>query len=93
MRPLADFALTCYPQPFSVGGDRQMVIDGLAPDSDVKIMNVAGTMVAALQLRGRQAIWDGQDVGGNIVPPGIYIVSASSASAGTAAVTKFAVTR
>ena len=93
MRPLPDFALTCYPQPFSVGGDRQMVIDGLAPDSDVKIMTIAGTMVAALQLRGRQAIWDGQDVGGNTVPPGIYIVSASSASAGTAAVTKFAVTR
>ena len=93
MRPLPDFALSCYPQPFSVGGDRQMVIDGLAPDSDVKIMTIAGTMVAALQLRGRQAIWDGQDVGGNTVPPGIYIVSASSASAGTAAVTKFAVTR
>ncbi|MBU3698392.1 MAG: hypothetical protein FGM33_00050 [Candidatus Kapabacteria bacterium] len=93
MRPLPDFALQCYPQPFSVSGDRQMVIDGLAPDSDVKIMSVSGAMVAALQLRGRQAIWDGTDVGGNPAPPGIYIVSASSASAGTAAVTKFAVTR
>ena len=93
MRPLPDFALQCYPQPFSILGDRQMVIDGLAPDSDIKIMSSSGTMVAALQLRGRQAIWDGMDVGGNPVPPGIYIVSASSASAGTAAVTKFAVTR
>lgn len=93
MRPLPEFALSCYPQPFSLSGDRLMVIDGLAPDSDIKIMSISGTMVAALQLRGRQAVWDGVDAGGNPVPPGIYIVSASSASAGTAAVTKFAVTR
>lgn len=93
IRPLASFELSCYPQPFSPANDRSFVIDGLAPDSDIKIMSVSGTMVAALQVRGRQAIWDGTDVSGNTVAPGIYIISASSASAGTAAVSKFAVTR
>ncbi len=93
IRPLSAFDLSCYPQPFSPSNDRTFVIDGLAPDSDIKIMNVSGTMVTALQVRGRQAVWDGTDAWGNTVAPGVYIVSASSASAGTAAVTKFAVTR
>lgn len=93
IRPLATFDLTCYPQPFSPANDRTFVIDGLAPDSDIRITNISGTMVTALQVRGRQAIWDGTDATGNTVAPGIYIVSASSASAGTAAVAKFAVTR
>ena len=93
MRPLSSFNLVCYPQPFSPTRDQLFVIDGLAPDSDIKIMTISGTMVAALQVRGRQAIWNGADTYGNMVPPGVYIVNASSASAGTAAVTKFAVTR
>lgn len=93
IRPLASFDLSCYPQPFSPTNDRSFVIDGLAPDSDIKIMSISGTMVTALQVRGRQAIWDGTDALGNTVTPGIYLVSASSASAGTAAVAKFAVTR
>lgn len=93
MRPLPTFELSCYPQPFSPTNDRLFVIDGLAPDCDIKIMTVSGTMVTALQVRGRQAVWDGTDASGSIVPPGVYIVSASSASAGTAAVSKFAVTR
>lgn len=93
IRPLASFDLSCYPQPFSPTNDRSLVIDGLAPDSDIKIMSISGTMVTALQVRGRQAIWDGTDALGNTVTPGIYLVSASSASAGTAAVAKFAVTR
>jgi ligand-binding sensor domain-containing protein len=93
IRPLASFDLSCYPQPFSPTTDRTFVIDGLAPDSDIKIMSISGTMVTALQVRGRQAIWDGTDASGTTVAPGIYLVSASSASAGTAAVAKFAVTR
>lgn len=93
MRPLAGFDVRCFPQPFRAGSDAQLVIDGLAPDTEVRIMSSSGMMVSAIIARGRQALWDGRDVGGNHVPPGIYIASVSSASTGTSAVIKIAVTR
>lgn len=93
MRPLPAFDVRCYPQPFRVGTDPQIVIDGLGPDSEVRIMTPGGILVSAIVARGRQALWDGLDVGGNPVPPGIYIASVSSGSTGTSAVVKFAVTR
>lgn len=93
MRPLAGFDVRCFPQPFRSGSDAQLVIDGLAPDTEVRIMSSNGIMVSAIIARGRQALWDGRDVGGNHVPPGIYMASVSSASTGTSAVIKIAVTR
>lgn len=93
MRPLAGFDVRCFPQPFRAGSDAQLVIDGLAPDTEVRIMSSNGIMVSAIIARGRQALWDGRDVGGNHVPPGIYVASVSSASTGTSAVIKIAVTR
>ena len=93
MRPLAGFDVRCFPQPFRSGSDAQLVIDGLAPDTEVRIMSSNGIMVSAIIARGRQALWDGRDVGGNHVPPGINMASVSSASTGTSAVIKIAVTR
>ncbi|MEY2720251.1 MAG: hypothetical protein RLZZ273_1617 [Bacteroidota bacterium] len=93
MRPLQTFDVRCYPQPFRIGTDPQIVIDGLGPDSEVRIMTSGGILVSAIAARGRQALWNGLDVGGNPVPPGIYIASVSSGSTGTSAVVKFAVTR
>lgn len=93
MRPLDDFSIQCYPQPFAPSKDVQVVIDGLAPDADIRIMTNGGLLVSAIQSRGRQALWDGRDVNGNIVAPGVYLVSAKSASTNTSAVGKIAVTR
>lgn len=92
-RPLPAFDVTCYPQPFRVGTDPQLVIDGLATDSEVRIMTSGGLLVSAIAARGRQALWNGLDVSGNPVPPGIYVASVSSGSTGTSAVVKIAITR
>ncbi|MBL0320786.1 MAG: hypothetical protein IPP80_00105 [Ignavibacteria bacterium] len=69
------------------------MIDGLAPDADIRIITSGGILVSAIQSRGRQALWDGKDVNGNLVPPGVYLVSAKSAGTNTSAVGKIAVTR
>jgi len=93
LRPLDAFAIRCYPQPFKPTVDGQVVIDGLAPDADIRIMTVGGILVYALQARGRQAIWDGHDVNGTLVPPGVYVVSATSASTNSSAAGKIAIIR
>lgn len=93
IRPAAEFAIKCFPQPFRAGTDAQVTIDGLAADADIRIMTTSGILVAAIQARGKQALWDGRDVRGELVPPGVYIVSASSATTSTSAVGKIAVTR
>lgn len=93
IRPASEFLVKTYPQPFRVGTDAQVTIDGLTADADIRIMTASGILVTAIQARGKQALWDGRDVRGELVPPGVYIVSASSATTATSAVGKIAVTR
>jgi ligand-binding sensor domain-containing protein len=93
VKPLDAYAIRCYPQPFRPDADGTITIDGLAADSDVRIMTAAGELVAAVQTSGRQALWNGKDVQGRTVPPGVYIIHALSASTKEAAVGKLAVTR
>lgn len=93
MRPLPTFDVQCYPQPFRPGSDPQLVFDGLASDAEIRVMTATGIVVSAIQARGRQALWNGLDINGNPVPPGVYVASISSASAGSSAVIKFAITR
>jgi len=93
LRPLDAFDIRCYPQPYKAFSGGQVVIDGLAADADIRITTAGGILVAAIQSRGRQALWDGRDINGNVVSPGVYIISATSASTNTSSVGKFAVTR
>ena len=93
IRPSAEFLIKTFPQPFRSGTDAQVTIDGLTTDADLRIMTPSGILVAAFQARGKQALWDGRDVQGELVPAGIYIISASSPTTNTSAVGKIAVTR
>lgn len=93
VKPVDSYAIRCYPQPFKPDADGVITIDGLAADSDVRIMTSAGELVAAVQTSGRQALWNGKDVQGRSVPPGVYIIHALSASTKEAAVGKLAITR
>ncbi len=93
IQPEADFDLSVRPQPFRLDRDTEVIIDGLAADADIRIMTAGGFLVQALQARGRQAVWDGRDVQGRRVPPGVYIVQSSSATGGTSGVAKIMVTR
>lgn len=93
IRPLSEYSIRVYPQPFRPGSGVQLVIDGLAADSDIRVMTANGHVVAALQTSGRQALWDGNDANGNPVPPGVYMIHAASQSDQGAAVAKVAITR
>lgn len=93
IEPSPEYQLRVWPQPFEQGKHSQIVIDGLAADSDVRILTVGGFLVQALQTRGRQVTWDGKDVQGRDVPPGVYVVQVTSASTKQSAVAKIAIRR
>jgi ligand-binding sensor domain-containing protein len=91
--PLSTFSVSCYPQPYRPSDGNQLVIDGLASDADIRILTPGGVTVQAIQTRGRQALWDGTDAQGRVVPPGVYIVQVRSASSKESGVAKIVVTR
>lgn len=91
--PAPTFTLQVRPLPFSHERDSELLIDGLAADSDVRILTVNGTLVHALQARGRQATWDGRDLSGQRVAPGVYFLHATSTVDQSSAVGKIVITR
>lgn len=93
IRPVETFDVSFAPQPFRLSQQTALTIDGLAADSDVRIMTIDGALIAAIQSRGRQALWDGRDVQGRAVTPGVYVVHVVSASSKESAVGKIIVTR
>jgi ligand-binding sensor domain-containing protein len=93
VKPLENYNVSCYPQPFSPGTDGYLTIDGLTSDSELKILTLDGALVKAMTVSGRKAIWDGRDNKGNFVSNGIYIIVTSSLSTETNSVGKIAVIR
>ena len=79
LKPVDSFTdLFIYPNPFVVNnGDKNLTIDGLIKDSDIKILNIEGKLVREFSSPGgRIAFWDGKDESGNFVSSGIYFVVA-----------------
>lgn len=93
IRPETTYNVSFAPQPYRPSQDGSLTIDGLAADSDVRIMTIDGALVAAIQSRGRQALWDGRDLQGRAVTPGVYVVHVVSASSKESAAGKIIVTR
>ncbi len=93
--PERDFgSLRTYPSPFIVHESAHITIDGLIQDSDIKIINLSGDLVAEFSSPGgRVAQWNGRDTNGNIVPTGIYILSAFDKEGNTVSSVKIAVVR
>lgn len=90
IRPNTDFTtMRCYPQPFVPTQDNELVIDGLAEGTQVKISTVDGLLVRSFaQTNSRTVVWDGLDEQGRPVQSGVYLVSAYSDTVGTNAVIK-----
>ena len=91
--PNEEFDIFCYPQPFNPDMDEEMVIDGLARDTELRIITVNGELVRKISSIGRTAVWDGLDSRGNKVKSGVYLILSDSESTGESAVAKFAVIR
>lgn len=93
LKPLSDFNIKCYPQPFNPVKDEQLVIEGLGPDASIKILTLDGALVRSINTTGRKAVWDGFDESGSSVSTGVYLVIAASGSSETTGVAKIALIR
>ena len=66
--------LTAYPNPVRPDYTGIVAIKGFVSDSDVRITDVTGNMVAHLKSIGGQAVWDGKNFNGERVSSGVYLI-------------------
>jgi flagellar hook assembly protein FlgD len=86
-------AIECFPQPFLPERDQLLTIDGLGERSAVRILTLEGLQVRAFQTESRTAYWDGRNDQGELVPAGVYIVTATSLTSGQTAQAKVLLVR
>lgn len=63
-----------YPNPVKPDYNGVIAIRGLTRDTDVRITDISGNLVFQTKSLGGQAIWNGNDLNGNRVQTGVYIV-------------------
>ena len=91
LMPETEYSIKVYPQPFNIRRDREIIIDGLTPDSDIRIITPDGILVRSIRTSSRRAVWNGKDNNDNTVPPGVYLIISSSSVANTSGAGKIAV--
>ncbi len=67
-----------FPNPVKPGYTGPVAINGLAWDSDVKVTDISGNLVAELRSKGGQATWDGRNRFGERVSSGVYLLFATN---------------
>ncbi|MCK9163870.1 MAG: hypothetical protein M0O93_05940 [Bacteroidales bacterium] len=70
--------LTAYPNPVKPEYNGIIAIKGFVSDSDVRITDVTGNMVAHLKSIGGQAVWNGKNFNGERVSSGVYLIFGSA---------------
>ena len=73
----ADFDIddiVIYPNPVEKSFDGKVVIDGLIPHSDVRITDINGNLVYYTTSEGGRATWDTNNLKGEPVLTGVYLV-------------------
>jgi hypothetical protein len=63
-----------YPNPVKPDFNGKIAIRGLVKDTDVRITDISGNIVYETTSFGGQAIWNGNDMNGNRVQSGVYMV-------------------
>lgn len=91
IKPDENYNIKAYPQPFVIGKDKELVIEGLAINSDVRILTLDGNLVRKMNAEGKVIVWDGLTDSGVLAPSGIYLVSATSVTTDNKSYTKIAV--
>ena len=93
--PVENFGdLSVSPNPFYLPSTRDLQIDGLVRDANIKILTVDGRLVREFSSPGgRIAFWDGHDSAGLLVPSGVYLIIAFSAEGEQLTKAKVAVLR
>lgn len=93
VEPLSDYDITCYPQPFNPNNHKELIIEGLAPQTELRILTTNGQLIHSQFVRSRRTIWNGKDNNGNDVANGVYLIVAASENTENASVQKIAVVR
>jgi hypothetical protein len=93
VEPLEQYKLSCYPQPFRVPEDEDLVIEGLETDSQIHIATINGERIRGISTYSRKALWDGRDEKRNLVESGVYLILVDSPTNGSSAVGKLTVIR
>lgn len=84
VQPLPEYNVNVYPQPYYPEKDGELVIDGLAAETKIRIVSPSGQAIRSIDTRSRRALWDGRDEHGNLVSTGVYVILATSATGGKA---------
>lgn len=80
--------ITVYPNPVRETYSGPITIEGIMRNSDIRITDMRGNLVASLKSNGGRAIWDGKNINGERVATGVYFALVSSESADSECVTK-----
>jgi len=78
IEPSDRFKIKCYPQPFILKKDAFLTIDGLAPNTELKITTINGEFVKSIYTTSGKTTWDGKDFNNNFVSNGVYMVIGTS---------------
>ena len=78
LMPQDKYDIKTYPQPYNIRKHSGLIIDGLTPESDIRIVTADGILIRRLITSSKRATWDGRDDNGNLVSPGIYLVLSNS---------------
>ncbi|MDC1105269.1 hypothetical protein OAT16_01095 [Prolixibacteraceae bacterium] len=70
--------ITVYPSPYQLSKHTELTIDGLALDSEIRIVNSSNTLVAILQSKGGRVKWGGVNRFGQKAASGVYQILVSN---------------
>jgi flagellar hook assembly protein FlgD len=91
VKPIAEYDMKVYPQPFDTKKNKLMTIEGLAENSDLRIVTVNGELVRKMKVNSRTTTWDGKNERGEATSPGVYLLYAVSSTNESTQVIKFAI--
>lgn len=77
-----------YPNPVERSYNGPVAIKGVVPNGIVKITDVNGGLVYQTTALGTQAVWNGNNLAGEQVSTGVYLVFSSDATGENSCVTK-----
>jgi hypothetical protein len=83
--------LFIYPNPLYLDYTGPVTLDGTTDGAVVKITTVSGLLVRELQSKGGRMVWDGRDVQGRQLRPGVYLALVASPDGLNGGSTKFVV--
>lgn len=91
VKPLPSYSLKVYPQPYDATKSDRLTIEGLAENSDLRIVTVDGELVRSIKVNSRTTTWDGRNENGEKASTGVYLLYAVSSTNESTEVLKFAI--